>query len=118
MGNRIDSDTITGFLQKFDPELVREAVASYTQRGIDDGIKSELADIVELDKFLKTVGKLSLADMQLLVEQALILLEMFYVHMPLKRAMHAIDPIQRLRLLKYQLAQMTEKRKDERISLP
>jgi C-terminal processing protease CtpA/Prc len=44
----------------------------------------------------------------LLVDEALLLLEMFYVHMPLKRAMHAIDPIQRLKLLKYQLAQVPE----------
>ena len=51
---------------------------------------------------------LSLSDMRLLVDQALILLEMFYVHMPQKRAMHAIDPIQRLRILKYRLTQMSE----------
>jgi hypothetical protein len=46
----------------------------------------------------------------------LILLEMFYVHMPLKRAMHAIDPIQQLRLLKYRLAQMSEEQKMSEIS--
>lgn len=38
-----------------------------------------------------------------IVEQALLLLEMNYVHLPLKRAMHAIDPIQRLKLLKFRL---------------
>jgi hypothetical protein len=65
---------------------------------------------------LKTTGKLSSADRQVLVEQALILLEMFYVHMPLKRAMHAIDPIQRLRLLKYRVVQMFEKQKMSEVS--
>jgi Peptidase family S41 len=79
-------------------------------------IKPLLADVVDLPTFLKTTGKLSSADRQVLVEQALILLEMFYVHMPLKRAMHAIDPIQRLRLLKYRLAQTSEKQKMSEVS--
>ena len=38
-----------------------------------------------------------------IVEQALLLLDMNYVHLPLKQAMHAINPIQRLKLLKYRL---------------
>jgi hypothetical protein len=80
------------------------------------GTKPLLADVVDLPTFLKTTGKLSHADRQVLVEQALILLEMFYVHMPLKRAMHAIDPIQRLRLLKYRLAQMSEKQNMSEVS--
>ena len=71
------------------------------------------AFVIDLRTFMKNSEQtiLSLADMRLLVEQALMLLEMFYVHMPLKRAMHAIDPIQRLRLLKYRLAQMSEEQK-------
>src|SRR6476646_191192 len=76
--------------------------------------RHELWDHVkDLQAFLKEAEKTttSLSDMQLIVEQALILLEMFYVHMPLKRAMHAIDPVQRLRLLKYRLEQMSEKNK-------
>jgi C-terminal processing protease CtpA/Prc len=76
------------------------------------------AHVIDLRTFLKTTeeeAKISLADMRLLVEQALILSEMFYVHMPLKRARHAIDPIQRLRLLKYRLAQMSEEQKMSQI---
>jgi hypothetical protein len=33
-----------------------------------------------------------------IAEQAIVLLESFYVHLPLKRAIHAVDPLQRLRL--------------------
>src|ERR1051325_9140401 len=44
-------------------------------------------------------------------DQALLLLEMNYVHLPLKQAMHAINPIQRLKLLKFRLE--TEGRKME-----
>ena len=40
-----------------------------------------------------------------IVEQALVLMEMNYVHLPMKRAIHAIDPIQQLRLLRFQLAE-------------
>ena len=40
-----------------------------------------------------------------LVEQALALLEMTYIHLPQKRAMYAVDPVQRLRLVKYRIEQ-------------
>lgn len=74
--------------------------------------------VTDLWTFLRSTEKaiISLADMRLLVEQALLLLEMFYVHMPLKRAMHAIDPVQRLRLLKYRLAQMSEEQKMSQVN--
>ncbi|HEU5471917.1 MAG TPA: S41 family peptidase [Actinophytocola sp.] len=39
-----------------------------------------------------------------LVDQAEILVEGLYVHLPLKRAMHAVDPVQRLRLLRHRPA--------------
>ena len=40
-----------------------------------------------------------------IVEQALVLMEMNYVHLPMKRAIHAIDPIQQLKLLRFELAE-------------
>lgn len=43
-----------------------------------------------------------------IVEQALLLMEMTYVHLPMKRAIHAIDPIQQLKLLRFQLAEWAE----------
>lgn len=39
----------------------------------------------------------------LIVRQALLLIESNYVHLPLKRAMHAIDPVQQLKLLLHEL---------------
>jgi hypothetical protein len=57
-----------------------------------------------LSAFLASAGTLTPADRLRIVEQALVLLEGFYVHLPLKRAMHAVDPLQRLRLLKKRLA--------------
>ncbi|WP_353816781.1 S41 family peptidase [Agromyces sp. SYSU T00266] len=43
-----------------------------------------------------------------LVDQAEILIEGLYVHLPLKRAMHAVDPLQSLRLLRSRLPLLTE----------
>ena len=43
-----------------------------------------------------------------LVDQALILFNDIYVHLPLKKAMYATDPVQRLRRLKAQLSTMSE----------
>src|SRR6266850_2208380 len=69
------------------------------------------ADTMPLSQFLKTTErkyKLSSRDRLRIVQQALLLLEMNYVHLPLKRAMHAIDPIQRLRLLRFRLMESKE----------
>jgi hypothetical protein len=43
---------------------------------------------------------LNASDRLTLIEQAEVLIRDIYTHLPLKRAMHAIDPAQRLRLLK------------------
>jgi hypothetical protein len=63
---------------------------------------------MNLPTFLSMVGTLSLSDRQRIVRQALVLLEQCYVHLPLKEKMHAIRPLQRLKLLQHQLAQLTE----------
>jgi hypothetical protein len=69
------------------------------------------AAAMPLSKALRIIeqkGSLSRRDRLRIVEQALLLLEMNYVHLPLKRAMHAIDPIQRLRLLQFRLMEAGE----------
>jgi hypothetical protein len=43
-----------------------------------------------------------------LVDEAELLLEELYVHLPHKRAMHAVDPLQRLRLLRHRLPDLSE----------
>jgi len=39
------------------------------------------------------------------VEQALVLIEGNYVHLPLKESMHGVDPVQKLRLIQHRIAQ-------------
>lgn len=53
-------------------------------------------------------GPLTDAQRRLVLDQAEILIGEVYAHLPLKRAMHAIDPLQALRLLRHRLADLTE----------
>jgi hypothetical protein len=67
-----------------------------------------VANSVGLAEFLATAGTLTLAQRKLLVDQALILLEQNYAHLPLKVAMHAVNPVQRLRVLRARLERQTD----------
>ncbi|MER9490828.1 S41 family peptidase [Mesorhizobium sp. M0320] len=73
----------------------------------DDSVKMALGNGRGLREFLATIDKLAEPDLDLIVEQAVKLLEGFYVHLPMKRAMHAVDPLQRLRLLRRRIPQLT-----------
>jgi C-terminal processing protease CtpA/Prc len=69
-----------------------------------------------LATFLRQIDKkrrLTREDRLRILDQALLLLEMNYVHLPLKRAMHAIDPIRRLKLLKFRLQDKESEMEDE-----
>lgn len=70
------------------PETLGQAATTVTDL-IDDG------------------GDLSLEERRQIVDQALVLIEQVYVHLPFKRAMHAVDPVQRLKLVRQRLAQMS-----------
>ena len=77
------------------PAFVRQA---------DPAVREILAASSALNQFLGTAASLTADERALIVEQAIVLLESFYVHLPLKRAMHAVDPVQRLRLLRKHLS--------------
>src|SRR5688572_33115882 len=66
-------------------------------------VRSELGAAEPLPSFLAGAGLLTLADRRRIVQQALVLLEQNYVHLPLKKAMHAVEPLPRLRLLLHRL---------------
>lgn len=57
----------------------------------DDSVKAALSTGKGISEFLSTIDKLSKSDMEAIVDEAITLLESFYVHLPLKRAMHAVD---------------------------
>src|SRR5262249_38410865 len=72
-------------------------------------VRKNLGVVQSLPEFLASAGQLTSEDRELLIEQALVMLEQVYVHLPLKRAMHAIDPLQRLRLLRLRHADLSER---------
>jgi cytosine/adenosine deaminase-related metal-dependent hydrolase len=62
--------------------------------------------VAALKTFLRTWGELTPDERQMIVTQALLLLEHHYVHLPFKQAMHAVNPIQQLKLLRYRMEGM------------
>jgi len=69
------------------------------------------ANAIPLTRFLQKIdgeSGLSRKDRLRLLDQAILLLEMNYVHLPLKRAMHAINPIRRLKLHKFRLEEQKD----------
>ncbi len=88
------------------PETRREA---RTDVGLGEAAAGTAQGALLAD-FLAGVGDgtLTLADRVVLVDQALVMIEQCYVHLVLKQSMHAVDPVQRLRLLRDRLAMLTE----------
>lgn len=73
-------------------------------------VQNILGKTVMLQDFLAEADEITFETCirERIVDQALILLEQLYVHLPLKRAMHAVDPVQRLKLLRRRAGVMTE----------
>ena len=52
--------------------------------------------------------KLTRSERETIVEQAILLIDQFYAHLPFKRARYAVDPVQSLRLIRAQLDDLSE----------
>jgi C-terminal processing protease CtpA/Prc len=72
-------------------------------------VAANLGSRVRLADYRDKFPPLTLEERGRLLDQAQLMLEQVYVHLPLKRAIHAIDPVQRLRLLKLRHANMNER---------
>jgi hypothetical protein len=72
--------------------------------------RNELTAAVSLPEFLSTheVGRLSVDNRRLIVQQALLLLEQNYALLPFKAARYGINPLQRLRLMQARLGRPGE----------
>ncbi len=77
-------------------------IASFI-KGVSSDVRDQFAQTVDLRTFRATGSSLSALERLQLLEQALILIERNYVHLPLKQAMHATDPVQALKLLRYRV---------------
>jgi C-terminal processing protease CtpA/Prc len=89
-----------------------------TARVAAAAVRTNLGATQSLPEFLATAGELTLDERQLLLDQALVMIEQVYAHLPLKRAMYAIDPVQQLKLLRRRLGSLSERAfHDELISI-
>lgn len=81
----------------------------------DEDLLSKLKEImvntVRLDEFLDNIEGEKIGNWQrkIIIEQALLLIEDAYVHLPLKKAMHAVEPVQRLKLLMHRNSQLDDR---------
>jgi len=77
------------------------------QKAQSAGLPDQVSATVQtLRQFMGSWRKFTLEERKSVVDQALLIMEQNYVHLPYKRAMYGIDPVQRLRLLRYQLDQL------------
>ncbi len=53
-------------------------------------------------------GEGTSSDRRILVDQAVLLLESLFVHLPLKRALHGVDPVRRMKLVRSRGREMSE----------
>jgi cytosine/adenosine deaminase-related metal-dependent hydrolase len=77
--------------------------ADFLRQHPDDVARPVRDTTRELREFARSSGALTLDDQLLIVDQAMLVLQENYVHLPLKRAMYGVDPVQRLRLLRRRL---------------
>jgi C-terminal processing protease CtpA/Prc len=68
-----------------------------------DSVRGVLQGGRGLRQYLSQIDKLSPDERQDIVDQAVMLLEGYYAHLQLKKAMYGFDPVQRLRLLRRRL---------------
>ena len=59
---------------------------------------------IPLAQFMENAQDLTLSERLEVVDAAIAMLSEVYVHLPLKRSLHGIDPVQRLRLLRQRIA--------------
>ncbi len=102
-------------VQKNLPEYIKLELPSFYGETIDlsdveshinnlgTSIKSNFKSFQLLSKFYDTSGYLSLHDRRTIINQAIVLLDHAYVHLPLKKAMHASNPIEQLNIFKQEI---------------
>jgi hypothetical protein len=95
-------------------EAATEQTSSFLAAAAPE-VRDKLADSVPLQQYLQNVGTLTLDERRLLIEQALVLIEQNYVHLPPKIALHAINPVQALRLLQIRLDRQTPQTMDSEL---
>jgi peptidase S41-like protein len=76
---------------------------------LSGAVLANIGAVQTLTQFRAAAGATTMQQRTTIVEQAQIMIEQTYVHLPLKRAMHAIDPVQRLKLVKRRIDAYNER---------
>ncbi|HWN97846.1 MAG TPA: peptidase S41, partial [Blastocatellia bacterium] len=90
---------------RIDSEL--QSIYKRWLKNANPAVKQQLVRSMPVSRFAEKVNSRGLSRKSRLriVDQALVLLEQAYVHLPLKRALHGIDPVQRLKVLRFRLTE-------------
>jgi C-terminal processing protease CtpA/Prc len=83
--------------------MVRRLIPTSVVRKTHKALRPFFRVGIGLDQFLSKAKELTPRERAVIVDQAIMLLESFYAHLPLKRAMYAVDPLQGLRRLRQRL---------------
>jgi hypothetical protein len=86
--------------------LIPTAVLQKTHKAVRPLFRAGIG----VDQFVSQAKALTAQQRARIVDQAMMLLEGFYAHLPLKRAMYAVDPLQSLRRLRQRLPLMKSDR--------
>lgn len=95
-------------VKKFEPLASTTWYGRMPRAAAASAVRANIGPAQTLHNFRLKVEDLKPEEREEIVAQALAMLEQVYVHLPLKRAMYAVDPIQRLKLLRLRMASMTE----------
>lgn len=82
---------------------------SFTKAEAREAVDENLGQRLLLSDFRSSVTALTKKERELLIDQAQLMLEQVFAHLPLKRALHGTEPIQRLRLLKLRHSSFDER---------
>jgi len=84
--------------------MARHPIPRKVIHGRSKAVRPFFQNAKSLRSFYASVLELTPTERATIVRQALLLLQNFYVHLPLKSSMYAINPLQRLHLLERRLA--------------
>ena len=83
--------------------IARISIATIAHERAHPVVRPLLKSSVGVSEFIASAEGLNRRQQTLIIDQAIMMLEGFYAHLPLKRGMYAVDPLQRLRLLRQRL---------------
>jgi len=98
---KAEQDTAVTGARPYEPKMTRAAQRS--------AVNTALGTRIKIAAFRSTVTPLTNEQRELMIDQAVKMLEQIYAHLPLKRALHANDPIQSLRLLRLRHTSLDER---------